>query len=204
MFTKTSDPHNYRTRQQSIQILYKSRNRTDIGRKYIRHLLPEIVYKTLFSKLKLSNSITNIHKNITTYLQWYVHQNFWSTLDSNQFQSHDDVIKWNHFPRYWPVVRGIHRSPVNSPHKGQWRRALMFSLICACKRLSKQSWGWCSETPSLSLWRHYIGRKCIRHLLPEIVNKTQSCITGKVSTHSFNDFHIYTHMISNYIRIIVT
>ena len=44
---------------------------------------------------------------------------------------HDDVIKWNHFPRYWPFVRGIHRSPVNSPHKGQWRRALMFSLICA-------------------------------------------------------------------------
>ena len=45
--------------------------------------------------------------------------------------SHDDVIKWKHFPRYWPVVWGIHRSPVNSPHKGQWRGALMFSLILA-------------------------------------------------------------------------
>ena len=44
--------------------------------------------------------------------------------------SHDDVIKWKHFPRNWPFVRGIHRSPVNSPHKGQWRGALMFSLIC--------------------------------------------------------------------------
>ena len=44
--------------------------------------------------------------------------------------NHDDVIKWRHFPRYWPFVRGIHRSPVNSPHKGQWRGALMFSLIC--------------------------------------------------------------------------
>ena len=32
---------------------------------------------------------------------------------------HDDVIKWKHFP-----------SPVNSPHKGRWRGALMFSLIC--------------------------------------------------------------------------
>ena len=42
---------------------------------------------------------------------------------------HDDVIKWKHFPRYWPFVRGIHRSPVNSPHKGQWRGALIFSLI---------------------------------------------------------------------------
>ena len=44
---------------------------------------------------------------------------------------HDDIIKWKHFPRYWPFVRGIHRSLVNSPHKGQWRGALMFSLICA-------------------------------------------------------------------------
>ena len=44
---------------------------------------------------------------------------------------HDDVTKWKHFPRYWPFVRGIHRSPANSPHKGQWRGALMFSLICA-------------------------------------------------------------------------
>ena len=44
--------------------------------------------------------------------------------------NHDDVIKWKHFPRYWPFVRGIHRSPVNSPHKGQWRGALMFTLIC--------------------------------------------------------------------------
>ena len=68
---------------------------------------------------------------------------------------HDDVIKWKHFPRYWPLVRGIHRSPVNSPHKGQWRGALMFSLTCALnKRLSKQSWGWWFETPTRSLWRH--------------------------------------------------
>ena len=43
---------------------------------------------------------------------------------------HDDVIKWKHVPRYWPFVRGMHRSPVNSPHKGQWRGALVFSLIC--------------------------------------------------------------------------
>ena len=33
--------------------------------------------------------------------------------------THDDVIKWEYFPRYWPFVRGLHRSPVNSPHKGQ-------------------------------------------------------------------------------------
>ena len=29
----------------------------------------------------------------------------------------DDVIKWKHFPRHWPFVRGIHRSAVNSRTK---------------------------------------------------------------------------------------
>ena len=37
-----------------------------------------------------------------------------------------------------PFVRGIHRSPVNSHHKGQWWGALMFSFICAWQ-LGKQS-----------------------------------------------------------------
>ena len=43
---------------------------------------------------------------------------------------HDDVVKWKHSLHYWPFVRGIHRSPVNSLHNGQWRGALMSSLIC--------------------------------------------------------------------------
>ena len=41
-----------------------------------------------------------------------------------------DVIKWKHFLCCWPLVWGIYRSPMNSPHKGQWRGALMFSFIC--------------------------------------------------------------------------
>ena len=44
---------------------------------------------------------------------------------------HDGVIKWKHFPCYWPFVRGIHWASVNSQHKGQWHRALIFSLVCA-------------------------------------------------------------------------
>ena len=54
----------------------------------------------------------------------------WCHVSKQKSISHDDVIKWKHFPRNWPFVRGIHRSPVNSQHKGQWRGALMFSLIC--------------------------------------------------------------------------
>ena len=48
-------------------------------------------------------------------------------FDNNQAITmiyHDDVFKWKHFPRYWPFVRGIHRPPVNPPHKDQWRGAL--------------------------------------------------------------------------------
>ena len=61
---------------------------------------------------------------------------------------HDDVIKWKHFPRCWPFVRGIHRSPVNSPHKDQWRGALMFTLICA--RIN----GWVNNRKAGDLRRH--------------------------------------------------
>ena len=47
----------------------------------------------------------------------------------------DDVIKWKHFLRHWPFVRGI-----VSPHKGQWRGALVFSLTCTWTNgLGKQS-----------------------------------------------------------------
>ena len=44
---------------------------------------------------------------------------------------HDNVIKWKYCPRYWRSVRGIHRLLVNSTHNGQWRGALMSSLIFA-------------------------------------------------------------------------
>ena len=52
------------------------------------------------------------------------------------------------FPRYWPFVLGIHRSPVNFSHKGQWRGTLMFSLICA--RIN----GWVNNREAGDLRRH--------------------------------------------------
>ena len=61
---------------------------------------------------------------------------------------YDDVIKWKQFPRYWSFLQGIYRSPVNSPHKDQWRGALMFSLICA--RIN----GWVNDGEAGGLRRH--------------------------------------------------
>ena len=65
---------------------------------------------------------------------------------------HDDVIRWKHFPRYWPFVRGIHRwIPSQRP---ETRNFDVFFDIRLNKRLSKQSWGWWFDTPSGPLLRH--------------------------------------------------
>ena len=70
------------------------------------------------SAIKLHRSCVGIWhiptyvNNICTVCAWWRHQ-------------------MKHFPRYWPFDRGIQRSHVNSPHKGQRRGALVFSLICA-------------------------------------------------------------------------
>ena len=73
-------------------------------------------------------SISNFQSNFSNWWQKFLLQNRWQVIDTapHTWQSHDDVIKWKHLPSYWPFVWGIHRCPVNSPHKG----ALMFSLIC--------------------------------------------------------------------------
>ena len=60
-----------------------------------------------------------------------VSNNHFQTCTVSLLLYHDDVIKWKHFPCCWPFVRGMHLWPVNSPHKGQWRGALIFPLICA-------------------------------------------------------------------------
>ena len=59
-----------------------------------------------------------------------------------------DVMKWKHFPRYWPFVRRI-------PHtKASDTEFDVFFDLRLNKRLSKQSCGWWFETPSPQLWRH--------------------------------------------------
>ena len=72
---------------------------------------------------------------------------------STSRHSADEKEWWRHqmgtnFPRYWPFVREIHLSPVNFPREGQWRGALMFSLICARK------YGWVKKREAGDLRRH--------------------------------------------------
>ena len=83
---------------------------------------------------------TKTHNISETYKSYYP--------EMYDFSHHDDVIKWKHFPRNWPFVRGIQRSPVNSPHKGQWRGAVVFPLICAWIN------GWPNNREAGDLRRH--------------------------------------------------
>ena len=66
---------------------------------------------------------------------------------------HSKLTWWRHqmelFSALLAICAGIHRSPVISPHKGQWRGALMFSLICAWIN------GWANNREAGDLRRHH-------------------------------------------------
>ena len=96
-----------------------SRNHAAMAKSWLIRLLPSLNVMQIIPSLTRSDSF------IPGSFEYDYCNN-----GSNIYLSHDDVIKWKYFPRYRPFVRGIHRSPANSPHKGQWRGALIFSLIC--------------------------------------------------------------------------
>ena len=98
--------------------------------------------------------------------------------------THDDVIKLALFPRYWPFVRGIHRSPVNSPHKCQWRTALVFSLICAWIN------AWVNHRGTGDLGRH---RTHYDVIVMESAAHTFNWIAEKISYQ--NSDGLYMHII---------
>ena len=80
---------------------------------------------------------------------------------------HDDVIKWKKFSALLAICAG--NSPVNSPHKGQWRGALMFSLICA--RIN----GWVNNGKADDLRRHWTHYGVI--VMMNILEKINTIIT---------------------------
>ena len=107
-----------------------------------------------------------------------------------------------HLPRDWPFVRGIHRSPVNSPHKGQWRGASIFSLFDLHLN------GWVKNRDSGDLRRHcahydvtvmhwsdsFVSDRCLIHVVPmvlseasrsAVINVTKGCApdTGASIAH---------------------
>ena len=90
------------------------------------YIVPNTVTWPFTSWFKLIN-IAEFICEITLY--WYCNMcsfNRGGGKMSYIFWFHNDIIKWKHFPHHWPFVRGIHWSPVNSPHNGQWRTVWYF------------------------------------------------------------------------------
>ena len=67
----------------------------------------------------ISHAIPSCDVNVKTWIGWY-----------NKRALHDDVIRWRHFPRNWPFVRGIHRSRWIPHTKASDAELWCFSLIC--------------------------------------------------------------------------
>ena len=71
---------------------------------------------------------------------WHIIKTLAPSQYKEKFPLHDDVIKWKHFPRYWPFVRGIHRSrwiPRTKASDAELWCFLSFTFIYLNKRLSK-------------------------------------------------------------------
>ena len=68
---------------------------------------------------------------------------------------HNDVMKWKHFPRYWPFCAGNSPVPGEFPTQRAVTRSFnIFFGLRLNKRLRKQSWGWWFETLSRPLLCH--------------------------------------------------
>ena len=60
-----------------------------------------------------------------------------SSFKWGTYVHHDDVIKWKHFPHYWPFVSGIHRSPVHSPRlRKPVTRLVLWTIVVSGNGLS--------------------------------------------------------------------
>ena len=83
-------------------------NNTDMRLRMLLVMPHRVRYHTL-------DKITTKHKLICTdVITRDISAVMIDTISNVKTQAHDDVIKWKYFPRYWPFVRGIHRSPVKS------------------------------------------------------------------------------------------
>ena len=104
------------------------------------------ILKWVFWILGFENEIENDKKeNTYRFSGWSRKWNLPVVFKVMMTSSNENI-----FPRYWPFVWGIHRSPVNSLHKGRWRGALMFSLICAWIK------GWVNHREAGDLRRHRV------------------------------------------------
>ena len=78
-------------------------------------MLAGLIWNLMSKKvIKIKHSLTtrmSWHGNVFFLFSFFLH--YWLFMRGETTDNcwlHDDVIKWKHFPRYWPFVREIHRS----------------------------------------------------------------------------------------------
>ena len=128
-------------------ISHMSRQRGSYSNTFCTKLFKMVWNVSKCNECCLWGAIYCTYVTLVSFPIWPIHARVMVDFQHNAFD-HDDVTKWKHFPRYWSFVRGIHWSPVNSPHKGQWRGTLIFPLICASIN------GWVSNRDAGDLRRY--------------------------------------------------
>ena len=102
-----------------------------------------------------SNFIRSVSVVIGGHKSHHLHQ-YNPCFQSHHLHQYNPCFQSHHLHQYNPCFQSHHlhqynpcfRSPGNSPHKGQWRGALIFSLIC--------TWinGWVNNREAGDLRRH--------------------------------------------------
>ena len=85
-------------------------------------------------------------------------------LWGESISDHDCVITWKHFLYYWPFVRGIQWSLLDSPHKGPSNAELRCFLCCWPEQALKQTVEYLVKWDVMMLmWHHSndIGQECV-------------------------------------------
>ena len=92
----------------------------------------------IFAVTVIYNAFNIMYKHIYIYIHIYILGLLWHReLDSIVVTDSMMTSSNGNISAVLALCAGVHRSPVNSPNKGQWRGALMFPLILN-KWLSKQ------------------------------------------------------------------
>ena len=94
-----------------------------------------------------------------------------------------------HLLRYWPFAKGIHRWPVDSLHKGQWRGALTVFFICAWIN------GWGNNRDAVDFRCHRVHDSLWRHcnVWSTILAIAQKCSPLKLQLHVDDCWFYYEH-----------
>ena len=125
-------------------------------------------------------------RHICVMMQLVMKHDKWKTVVVCLW-THDDKIPWKCFLYFWPFVRGIHWSAVDSIHKGLIVQSFdVFFVVSLKKLLDKQTicqWFEMSCGTYLTWWRHLVPYKISEALWGRVLNGTSD-----MEMYLFNEY----------------